>query len=129
MDKNIGDSRELGKERPHLAGAQCAVKTNAERARVPDCDPECVEGLPRKRSAAPVRNRDRNHEGDTHAAFFEYLFDSNERGLGIQGVEDGFDEKDVNAAVQQSSDLFAIRFADLVEGGGAIGRVVHQGRC
>ncbi len=51
-----------------------------------------------------------------------------DRRLGVQGVEDRFDEQDVDAALDQRAHLFAIGVSDLIERHGAKTRIVHIGR-
>ena len=57
--------------------------------------------------------------GTLDAALVENLGDGVERGLGVQRVEDGLDQEDVGAAVEQPARLLAIGFAQFVEGDGA----------
>jgi hypothetical protein len=48
-----------------------------------------------------------------------------QRGLGVERVEDGLDHEDVGAAVDQALDGFAVGVAQLVEADVAEARIVH----
>jgi hypothetical protein len=54
--------------------------------------------------------------------------DREQRGLGIQRVEDGLDQQQVGAAVDQAAGLLAVGLDQLVEGDVARARVVDVGR-
>ena len=54
--------------------------------------------------------------------------DGVERGLGVERVEDGFDQQQVGAAVEQAVDLFAVGLAQIVEGDGAVAGIGNVGR-
>ena len=51
-----------------------------------------------------------------------------ERRLGVERVEDGLDQEQVGAAVDQAADLLAIGGAQIVEGDGAEAGIVDVGR-
>jgi len=87
-----------------------------------------VDGLPGERTAAPVRDGDRDHDGEPHPARFEHLLDGHERRFGVQRVEDGLNQQHVDPAVEEALYLLGVRVPDLVEGDGAERRVVHVGR-
>ena len=123
-----GEPRQLGEVRPNLASAQRAIETNAEGPRMLDGDVERIERLTRQRAAAAIRDRHRDHERQPHAARVECLFDPDDGGLRIERVEDGFEQQQVTAAVDQAARLFAIGCAHLVEGRGAKRRVVDVRR-
>ncbi len=53
--------------------------------------------------------------GTLDAALVENLGEGVERGLGVQRIEDGLEQEDVGAAVQQPARLFAIGLAQFVE--------------
>ena len=56
------------------------------------------------------------------------LVGCDERGLGVQRVEHRLDQDEVDAAVEQAVDLLAVDALHLVEGDGAVARVVDVGR-
>ena len=76
-----------------------------------DRDAERVERLARQRAAAAVGDRHRDHHRQAHAALGEHLLDGDERGLGVQRVEDGLDQQQVGAAVDQAAHLLVVRVA------------------
>ncbi len=54
--------------------------------------------------------------------------DGVERGLGVQRVEDGLDQQDIDAAFEQAARLFGIGRLQIVEGDRAEAGIVHVGR-
>ena len=60
--------------------------------------------------------------GRSDAARREFLGDGEDRGLGVERVEDGLDQQRVDAAVDQPAHLLAIGDAQFVEGDGAKAR-------
>ena len=63
-----------------------------------------------------------------HLFLDKYLIAGEDRRLGVQRVEDGLDQDNVGAAVDQAAQLFAIGEAQVVEGHGAIAGIVDVGR-
>ena len=51
-----------------------------------------------------------------------------ERRLGVERVEDGLDQQQIGAAVEQAVDLLAIGLAQIVEGDGAVAGIGNVGR-
>ena len=62
LTQHVGQARQLGEVRPHVARAERAVDADAPRPRVLDRDVERVERLARQRAAAAVGDRDRDHQ-------------------------------------------------------------------
>ena len=102
------DARQLREVRPHLARAERAVEADAERPGVLDRDVERVERLTRQRAAAAIGDRHRDHQRQPHAALVERLLDADQRGLGVERVEDGFEQQQVRAAVDQPERLLGV---------------------
>ena len=103
-------------------------KPDAERPRVLDRDVERVERLARQRAAAAIGDGHRDHQRQPDTALLERVFDADDGRLGVERVEDGFEQQDVRAAVDQAERLFGVGRAHLVEGGGAERRVVDVRR-
>src|SRR5207248_2547387 len=119
--------RDLGEvldERPHLGGAERAVDAHYERLRVLDRDPERLDRLAREVAAALVHGGEREPERQLRRRVLR----GDDRGLRVQRVEDGFDQKEVDAALAQRADLLGVRLDHLVEGRGAVGGIVHPRR-
>lgn len=92
---------------------------------MPDGVPEGFDGLPGEGAARAVRDGDGDHDGDAaFGLFVEDFFDGEEGSFGVEGVEDGFDEEGVYAAVEEGEDLVAVGEAELFEGDGAEAGVV-----
>ncbi|MPL88384.1 hypothetical protein SDC9_34404 [bioreactor metagenome] len=126
-DPRVGDGGEFRQMRAHRGGAKGAVQPHGEGLRVLHRIPEGGRRLARERAPRGVGDRARDHQRQPRAMFGEGLETGEDRGLGIQRVEDRLDQDQVRAAGDQAADLFAIGAAQVVEGDGAIARVVHVG--
>jgi hypothetical protein len=90
--------------------------------------PERFRQLSRQQAAGFVGDGAGDHHGHVDAARFGDLGDRVQRRLGVQRVENGFDQQQIGAAVEQAVDLLAIGLAQIVEGDGAIAGVRYVGR-
>ena len=63
--------------------------------------PERSDGLTRQRAAGAIGDRAGDHDRQAHAAALAVLVDREQRRLGIQRVEDGLDQEQVDAAFDQ----------------------------
>ena len=124
----LGEPRQLGEVRPHLAGAERAVEADAPRFRVLDREVERVERLARQRAPAAIGDRHRDHQRHVDAERLLHFLDGDDRGLRVQRVEDRLEQQDVGAAVDQAADLVGVGRAHLVERHRAERRVVDVGR-
>src|SRR5581483_3070902 len=75
--------------------------------------------------AALVDDSHRNHERQSQFQFVETLLDGEERGLRVERVEDGLDEQNIHAALNQRAGLRVVGGAKLFEGYGPGGGVLH----
>ena len=103
--------------------------------------PEGGVGLARESTARGVGNGAGDDQRQTLPALLEIRIDGVERGLGVEGVEDGLQQQDVRAAFHQSlhsRDISIRQFhkADIAEtgpvdvrrdGSGAVGGAEHAG--
>ncbi len=135
-----GDAREFLDVGTHLVRAERAIDADAERPGVRDGNPEGLERL-RVERAARVENGDGNLDRDAASDLLEGLLDGEERGLGVERVEDGFDQQGVAAALDQAERLLAVGVDELHVGdaaragvvgvagnrGGAVGRAHRAG--
>ena len=117
--------------------AMCARRSSAPSAqlkpmvaglRVPHRIPECLRQLAGQQPAGFVGDGARDHHGHVDAARLADFRDRVERRLGVQGIEDGFDQQQIGAAVEQAIDLLAIGLAQIVEGDGAVAGIGNVGR-
>ena len=83
---------------------------------------------PDSSAAGQVGDGAGDHHRHVDAALLEDFGDRVDRRLGVQRVEDGLDQQQVGAAVEQAVDLLAIGVAQLVEGDGAEAGIVDVGR-
>src|ERR1700726_4480624 len=93
--------RKLLNIRPHLLRAERAIDARAEQVHVRNRSPECFDGLPGKSASASVRDRSGHHDRQAHAGGLKIFVDRKKRGLGIQRIENGFDQKDIDAALDE----------------------------
>jgi hypothetical protein len=107
--------------RAHLRGAERAVDADRERLRVLDGDPERLRRLTRERPAAPVGDRDGEHQRHLRRD----LLRRGDRRLRVEGVEDRLDQQEIRPAVDQASDLLRVALGQLVERDRAERRVAH----
>mmetsp|Transcript_7282 Transcript_7282/g.22028 ORF Transcript_7282/g.22028 Transcript_7282/m.22028 type:complete len:1134 (+) Transcript_7282:306-3707(+) len=114
--------------RLHVARAQRAVQADSQRLVVRQRVPERLVGLPRERAPRVVDDGARHEDGDPRALVGEELVDREERRLGVERVEDRFDQEEVDAARQQALALLVVRLDDLVPRAAAEGGVLHRRR-
>ena len=72
---------------------------DAERPRMADRDVERVERLSRERASAAVGDGHRDHQRQLDAARLELVEHGGDRRLGVQRVEDGLEQQQIDAAV------------------------------
>ena len=127
-DERVGRGGDLRQMLAHRARAKRAIEADRERARMAHRMPERGRRLAGKRASRAVGDGARDHERHLKAALSERLEAGEDRGLGVQRVEDGFDQQDVRAAVDEAFDLLAIGDAKLVEADRAEARIVDVRR-
>jgi len=98
-DRRSGKSapgRKLLDEGPHLLRPQGAIDADAQQGKMRNRVPISLDRLPGKSASAQVGNGEGEH--DRHARhFIEEPCQSEERGLGIEGIEHGLDQQQVRA--------------------------------
>ena len=132
-DGGVGFVGELGEEGVHEVGAEGAVEADGEWTDVLDGVPEGLGGLRGDEGFAAAADGGGDHDGELFAAggeavFVEDFADGDEGGLGVEGVEDGFDEEQVDPTGDQRAGLVFVGGLDLVEGDDAEAGVVGVGR-
>jgi hypothetical protein len=120
-------SRQLFGVGAHQGGAQRAIEADGERPGVAYRIPEGRHGLARQDAARGVGDGPGDHQRQARGVrvFVEILVDREQRGLAVEGVEDGLDQQQVDTAIDQAAHLLIIAGDQLVEGDVARGRVVH----
>src|SRR4051794_3351421 len=109
----------------HFAGPQRAIQSYHQRIGMRDRGQKSFDRLATQDPARAIRYGSRNDERNLFAGFLKQLGDGRDRGLGIQGVEDGLDHKQIDTTLEQCSGLFAIRLSNLIERDGAKTRIVY----
>ncbi len=127
-DRDVCDPRQFLYERPHLLRAERAVDADAHQLVVGNGVPIRLDGLARKGASAQIGDGEGDHHGHAAASLFEILVDGEECGLGVQRIEDRFQQQDVHAAVQQPARLLAIGTDQLIKGDGPVSGIVNVGR-
>ena len=118
------DGRDPGEgldRRTHLPGAKGAVDPHDHGVRVRDREPESLDRLAGQRPTAAVDDRDRDPTWEV-GGDVDRCGDGR---LGVEGVEDGLDQQQVDATVTQGLDLLGVGLVDLVEVDRPERRVVH----
>ena len=106
------------------AGAERAVDADHERLGVLDGDPERLGRLTREvAAAASIAVKD-----DPQRSAGRDLGGGDERGLRVERVEDGLDQQQVDAALDEPAHLLGVGLDDLVERHGPVAGVVDLGR-
>ena len=126
--QRIRDAANVSNVGAQVLGAERAVEADGGGPGVFYRIPERFRQLPGQQAAGFISDGARDHHGYVDVTLFADFGDGVEGGLGVQRVEDGFDQQQIGAAVQKAVDLFAIGFAQIVEGDGAVAGVGHVGR-
>ncbi len=117
--ERIGDARDLGNMRAHLARAQRAVEPDREWRGVAHRIPERRWRLAREQTPGAVGDGAGDHHRHVYPGKLADVGDRRDRCLRIERVEDGLDQQEVGAALKQPLGLLGISAAQLVEGDGA----------
>ena len=128
-DVDRRETRKLLDVWAHLLRAEGAVDAHAQEVHVRNGNPERFDRLAGKRAAALVGDGDGHHDRNARSGgrkmFVVVLADGEERGLGVQRVENGFEQEQIGAAFDEAARLLVIHFAQFVERDAARGRAVH----
>ena len=93
-----------------------------------DCVPEGLGGLGGDQCLATAADRRGDHYRELLLVLVEDLADGDEGCLGVEGVEDGFDQEQVGAAGDERAHLMGVGGLHLIEGDDAEAGVVGIGR-
>ena len=113
--------------RPHQRRAQRAVQADSQRLRMANAVPERGDRLPAQDAARGVGHGAADDQRQALAAGLEVLVDREQSGLGVERVEDGFDQYDVGTTLDQRLGLLVVRGTQILEAGVARAGVVHVG--
>ena len=114
-DQRIGDAGDFLEMLAHGARAERAIEADGERPRMAHRMPERRRRLAGERAPRTVGDGAGDHDRQAPAALGEDLLAGEDRGLGVERVEDGLDEDEIGAAVDQALDLLGIGLAQFVE--------------
>ena len=114
-DEAVGDAGQLGDVGPQVGGTERAVEPDDERAHVAHAVPERLGRLPGQGAAAGVGDGARDPHRPAALLLLEERLEGEDRRLGVEGVEDGLDQQQVGAAVDQAAGLLEVRRHELVE--------------
>jgi hypothetical protein len=123
-DERVRDPGQLREVRPHLVGAEGAVEPHQQGLGVPHGVPERLGHLAREGPPGGVGDGAADHDRPTAAALLEERLDGEDRGLGVEGVEDRLDEQQVGAAVHEAVGLLEVGLHEGLVGHVARTRVV-----
>lgn len=122
--RNSGQPLQVGQQG---LGAERAVEAHGQRFGVCDGGVEGFDGLSRQ-GASRRGERAGDDDRQSHAAFGEEGFDGEDRCLGVQRIEDGFEHQQIDAAVHQAPGLIVVRLRELFESESPGAGVVHVRR-
>src|SRR5690554_3097733 len=83
-------------------GTQCAVQAHGNGAGVGNGGVECFRGLTGQGAARSVGNGAGDHDRQFNTGIFEVLLGGVDGRLGVQGIENGFDQDQVRATFHQA---------------------------
>jgi proteasome accessory factor B len=124
----LGDTRHILDMRSEQIRAQGAVESDREGLDVAKAVVKGFDGLAGEGAPGGVRNRARDHDRQDDAVFLEDLIDRERGGLGVERVEDGLDQDDVDIRGDERSGRLGIDLDKLVEIRVACARVVDVRR-
>ncbi len=127
-DPRIGNTRKLSHVRAKLAGAQRAVQADHERPGVAHRIPERLGRLPGQRAPGSIRDRARDHDRQFDAGGAEAVEYADDRGFGVQRIEDRLDHQEIGAALGERRRGLLVGRDEVVEAHVAVARVVDVGR-
>jgi hypothetical protein len=126
--ESVGEAGDLGDMGAHFLGAERTIEPDRERRGMVHRVPERRRSLARQKTSRAVGDGAGDHHRDTHATRIGYVGNGRDRRLGVERVEDGFDQQQVGAALDQSFGLLGIGAAQFVEGDGAEAGIGDVGR-
>ena len=127
-DPGIGDARQFGDIGAQLVGAERTVEADRKQAGMADRVPERLGRLTAQGPARPVGDGTRDDHRQAEPDFLEQHIEREQRRLGIERVEHGFDQDHVDAALDEAARRLAIGVAHLVEAGRPEARIVDVRR-
>ncbi len=114
-DVAVGQPGELGQVGPHLGRTERAVEPDQQWAGVAYGVPERLGDLPGQRAAGGVGDGAGDGHRPTPIPLLEQRLEREDRGLGVEGVEDRLDQQQVGAAVDQPVGLLEVGLDELLE--------------
>ena len=121
---HVGDALHEG---AHLVGAKSAVESDAQGVGVANGDPESLTRLPGEGAARHVDDGAGDHDGHAEPDVLKVLVDGEKGGLGVEGVEDGLDEDNIGAAIDEAAELLLVGGHELLESDVAEGSILDLG--
>ncbi len=119
-----GLAGQLFQVRPQFLGAERAVQPHGDGVGMAHRVPEGFGGLAGQGAAGGVGDSPGNHDRQFETDLFEHPLHGEDRRLGIEGVEDGFDHDQIGATFDQAAGGFAVVFHQFVEGDVAVAGVI-----
>jgi len=86
---------------------------------------KCFHGLAAQITSRLIDNRARDHQRHTASGFYECISNSKHRGLSVERVKNGFDDKKVDTTFEQRLGLIEVSLAQLIERDRAKCRIVY----
>ena len=123
-DEGLRDPRQLLHVLAQQVRPQSAVEADGERLGVAQAVVEGFGHLARESAPRLVGDGARDHDGQAPAQLGEDILHRKDGRLGVEGVEDGLDEDDVSAALDETAGRLAVVFRQFVEGDGAKAGIV-----
>ena len=114
-DQRVGHRRQLLDVRTHVGAAERAVEADRQRIGMSDRLPERRGGLARQRATGAIGDGAGDHQRRVDAGLGSVTTCGPDGCLGVERVEDRLDQQHVDATVDETGDLLAIRIGDVAE--------------
>ena len=115
IDTAISDGRHFFHMRPQFLRPQRTVKTETDRFNMAQRIPECFRCLAGKNPSTGVSYSPGNHHRQFDVMRLEIFIDGKQRRLGIERIEDGFHQQNINPALDQALQGDTVSLAQLIK--------------
>jgi len=94
--------------RPHFFSSKRTIQSYSQRPGVGNRNPECLDGLTGQGSPTIIRDGSTDDKRDVLFRFFVQVKNGMDGCFGIEGVKNGFQQEQIDTALQQTDSLFII---------------------
>ena len=114
-DIAIGMSRQDAQVGQHITGTERAIEANAQNRSMRDRDKKSLDGLPRQYASRFVADSHAEHQGHPAPHPAHCFLGGIDTGLGVQGVENGFQKNGIYSSLDERRHLLSIGIGQLIK--------------